>query len=383
MANTTKGTTRHLSTMSLFPSDYIRDEAEMGDALRDLIRSASGWRMIFADEANDSGPEISDTKREIAAAAGSVFAAFLRTRTGGKTPSVALATDTRPTGPQIAAAIARALIAEGVELRYLGVSAAPEIMAHVRRRGLDGFVYVTASHNPIGHNGLKFGLSDGGVVGGADAQALIHSFDELIADSAACRTLVGKASSVAASRLSELDVRADAFKQEALADYRSFTLEVASMSTDSVAQHEAIEPIRTEAQRRKLGIVVDFNGSARAASIDRELFESLGVRFSAINDTPGEIVHTIVPEGEALEPCSAELESMFSRDHAYLLGYVPDNDGDRGNLVYVDPHTGRAQILQAQEVFALSCMAELAYLASSDRAQAVLAEQFVGIAFEA
>ena len=55
--------------------------------------------------------------------------------------------------------------------------AAPEIMAYARgvagaeREDAAGFVYVSASHNPRGHNGLKFGLGDGGVLGAADSAA--------------------------------------------------------------------------------------------------------------------------------------------------------------------------------------------------------------------
>jgi phosphoglucomutase len=45
-----------------------------------------------------------------------------------------------------------------------------------------------------------------------------------------------------------------------------------------------------------------------------------------------------------------------------ILAYVPDCDGDRGNLVIWDEGEGRARALEAQEVFALSCVAELAQL---------------------
>jgi phosphoglucomutase len=44
------------------------------------------------------------------------------------------------------------------------------------------------------------------------------------------------------------------------------------------------------------------------------------------------------------------------------LGYVPDCDGDRGNLVIWDDRLAKARILEAQEVFALACAAELAHL---------------------
>jgi phosphoglucomutase len=44
------------------------------------------------------------------------------------------------------------------------------------------------------------------------------------------------------------------------------------------------------------------------------------------------------------------------------MGYTPDCDGDRGNLVVWDQSRQRARTLEAQEVFALACVAELSQL---------------------
>ena len=41
---------------------------------------------------------------------------------------------------------------------------------------------------------------------------------------------------------------------------------------------------------------------------------------------------------------------------------MPDNDGDRGNIVYINDRTGCAEILEAQEVFALSVLSELEFM---------------------
>ncbi len=360
MADPNRENRRSLAASSPFDDHYIRDEADMERELDGFILSASGWRKIFGASEEDDGAQISDTNKEIVAVAGAVFARFLRSKGSGDTPILALATDTRPTGPAIATTLARALLSEGCELRYLGVSPAPEVMAYARKSGLSGFAYVSASHNPIGHNGLKFGLADGAVVGGSDANALIQSFRETIQDLIAAETIVNSVIAVDDVALERLDSSAETYKKEALAAYRSFTLEVGTMSADPSRQEEILAPIRREAGR--LGIVVDFNGSARTVSIDRQLFESLGMRFESINDKPGQIVHTIVPEGDALEPCRRALESAHSKDSRFLLGYVPDNDGDRGNIVYADPKSGKTEMLRAQEVFALSVMSELAYL---------------------
>jgi phosphoglucomutase len=84
--------------------------------------------------------------------------------------------------------------------------------------------------------------------------------------------------------------------------------------------------------------------------------------FDCINAGAGDIVHRIVPEGESLDPCCVLLEKAHARDASYMLGYMPDCDGDRGNLVVWDSSLQKARALEAQEVFALACVAELAHL---------------------
>ena len=65
-------------------------------------------------------------------------------------------------------------------IQYSGVTSAPEIMAYARM--LDGFIYISASHNPIGHNGIKFGTNDGGVLNGTENAALVKDFLALLDD---------------------------------------------------------------------------------------------------------------------------------------------------------------------------------------------------------
>ncbi|MCL2558448.1 MAG: phosphatidylglycerol lysyltransferase, partial [Treponema sp.] len=150
----------------------LQDDAAR--ALSGMIVSLSGWRGVFAPSGDeeDRAAEIGPGHKIIAAAAGAAFAGFLHRRnlTGSPPPIALVGSDTRPTGEAIARALIPALVASGCEARYAGFVAAPEIMAWARRLGERaevpvGFVYISASHNPIGHNGLKFGLCDGGVLG--------------------------------------------------------------------------------------------------------------------------------------------------------------------------------------------------------------------------
>jgi phosphoglucomutase len=390
------------------------DREFLRKALDAMILSASGWRGIFAaggDGENGTG-EISAAHRLIAAGAGMVFASYLRDDAAvhggsgvpphggsavpprddprvpkegdaaGRSPLVLVGRDTRPTGKAVAEALVSALLASGCTVRYAGITAAPEIMAWVRSRDGSpddgravgpeagqavspeeaagsaprGFVYISASHNPIGHNGLKFGLADGGVLPGPEAAKLTEAFRALMGSPEG----PGRVEALLASAPSPASLfeAAPAAKEAARETYLRFTSEVVyGRGGDDLAA-----ALKAGLKERKLGIAVDFNGSARTLSIDRDFFASLGLDFHILNGVPGEIVHSIIPEGESLEPCRRFLEDCHAADPSVILAYVPDCDGDRGNLVVWDEGEGRARALEAQEVFALSCVAELAHL---------------------
>lgn len=340
--------------------------AELKAALNTMILSPSGWRGIFAasGDEEDRGAAINPAMGIVAAAGAVVFTGYLRNRKAPDGPSadrplcVLLGTDTRPTGKAAADFMIRAFLGMGLEVRYTGVSAAPEIMALSKKTGAP-FAYVSASHNPIGHNGIKFG-TDGGVLEGGDAVKLAAALKEYLdADGAgeAVLALAGRADEDKLRRVYEI---AAEVKTEALSAYRSF---IAVVAGGEKTEPNLFDALARGLAARPLGIACDFNGSARAASVDEELFRSLGIGFRAMNAEPGGIAHAIIPEGASLEPCRAFLERLHAEDPAFTLGYVPDCDGDRGNLVVWDERAGRARILEAQEVFALACAAELAYMA--------------------
>ncbi|HRS03615.1 MAG TPA: phosphatidylglycerol lysyltransferase, partial [Treponema sp.] len=127
---------------------------ELEAALERLILSASGWRTVFAPSGNeeDNDSSISSAHYIIAATAGLVFSDYIKTKSGKKNPVLLVGQDSRPTGTAIADTIIKILLATGCEVRYAFIISAPEIMAYSRQAELiDGFVYISASHNPIGH----------------------------------------------------------------------------------------------------------------------------------------------------------------------------------------------------------------------------------------
>lgn len=256
----------------------------------------------------------------------------------------------------------RVFLSLGVEVQYHFISAAPEAMAWAGRSGqTDGFAYISASHNPIGHNGIKFGLNTGGVLDGEQSSLLISRYKETLASRSAIDEIMDLADRADQKQLERIYSEASLWKEKSYGNYRIFTDEVIAGTSDPQAQKALIETIRKAAESSPVGIIAEHNGSARSLSIDKEYLEKLNIRVKSLNDRPRQIVHRIVPEGFSLDLCRSELENAHSEDPAFQLGYVPDCDGDRGNLVYIDGE-GEAKILEAQEVFALSVMAELAFL---------------------
>lgn len=349
------------------------DKSEIKSALDSFILSASGWRKVFAKDGGEESPstEISREDAVLAALAAETFAGFIKDRTGKASPSVILGTDTRPTGTAIAAAAAEAFRRAGITLVYPGVAAAPEIMAYGRTK--DGFAYISASHNPIGHNGIKFGLSDGGVLGAEDAAFLIAEFKKAACDQQRINTAAEYAlkgtGGVYPDRAEKEKMLSyyDAFTREVISSYGSGSWEEAEKQRAFFAVLE--NEVKKAAENGKpVSIFADFNGSARSVSIDRKFIESTGIPLFSINEKPGEIRHRIVPEGESLSYGAAEMlrlrnEGGTPEQRAVFLGYVPDCDGDRGNIIFWNEKTGKMETLEAQQVFALAVIAELAYTA--------------------
>ncbi|MCL2443252.1 MAG: phosphatidylglycerol lysyltransferase [Treponema sp.] len=341
---------------------------DINTALDKMILSASGWRGIFAENGDEESGEsgIVSIYQIISSIAAFVFAEYLSQGIHNK-PIILLGSDTRPTGKTIIDAMIPVLLACGCDVRYAGITAAPEIMAWARLFNSDssagsGFIYISASHNPIGHNGFKFGLTDGGVLPVEEANKLIANFRTCMKDNDLIIKVESLISGVNHQQIDEVYANIDINKTEALKAYYNFCEEViwdgSSSITDTLKENLAEKP---------LGIVCDFNGSARTVSIDKDYFSALGLKFKCINDKPGQIKHRIVPEGESLEPCAGLLEEVHARDSSFVLGYVPDCDGDRGNLVIWDDSIKKARSLEAQEVFALACVAELSQLIWADK----------------
>ncbi|MDY0287744.1 MAG: phosphoglucomutase [Sphaerochaeta sp.] len=351
---------------------------EIQSALSSMILSASGWRKVFAESGDeeDSGKSIAFADSVLTSFVALALARHLGAPLAHKdaiqrkdpiaspptesSPTILVGLDARPTGRVIGDIICRTLLALGCKVRYLFICAAPEIMAdcNLYPEEADAFLYVSASHNPIGHNGFKFGKG-GGVYSGSESKRLTDIFLSLFEEEGVLTYLQKLSSSLNGKHYFDVLNSVKSQKQQSLERYEQFILATASKSSNTKDHYAFSRKVIASTETKPLGILGELNGSARSVSIDFGFLKSLGLKVSMLNNKVGQVVHGIVPEGENLELCRETLEELYEGDKAYLLGYVPDNDGDRGNLVYIQQSSGKAKILEAQCVFSLVVLAEL------------------------
>ncbi len=327
-----------------------------------MILSASGWRKVFAisGQEQDKTSMIGEENIAISIFAAKVFADYVKEKSSKSNPTVILGMDARPTGPAIAEAAIKTFAGSDVNVKFTGITAAPEIMAYSKKA--DGFMYISASHNPVGHNGIKFGLNAGGVLNGSENAKLVEKFLKLCDAEDAKTKAFELINTVPEEKVSEIYRNEKNVKNEALSSYHDFLKETITASRNQERQKEIFQILQDSISKNNIGVVCDMNGSARSVSVDSDFFAENKINFYAIHNRAGEIAHEIIPEAENLVYVAAEMEKLQKEGKKEaVLGYMPDCDGDRGNIVYWDENVKKAVIVKAQEVFSLSVLAELCW----------------------
>lgn len=110
-----------------------------------LMMSVSGVRGVIGETMTPT----------LAAELGCAFGTYLG---GGK---IVIGRDSRPSGAMVQQAVVSGLLACGCEVISLGIASTPATALMVRGQGADGGIVITASHNPIIWNGIKFLTREG------------------------------------------------------------------------------------------------------------------------------------------------------------------------------------------------------------------------------
>jgi phosphomannomutase len=232
---------------------------------------------------------------EVIARFAAAFGAFSLRETGRRT--VVVGRDSRVSGPMFLRAATAALQSVGADVVDVGIAPTPSVQLAVEDLGAAGGLAVTASHNPIEWNALKFIGPDGMFLDAEQGQRM-HA-------------------------LVEGDIPRAGWK------------ELGSYSTDPKAIQRHIDRIFTipflapdRIRARHFRVALDCVRGA-GGNIFPELLERLGCEVHAINlETDG-----LFPREP--EPTAANLEDLerLVRDTSADVGFATDPDVDRLSLV--------------------------------------------------
>lgn len=259
-----------------------------------LIKSISGIRGTIGGFAGENlTPE--DIVKFTAA-----FGSMLKKDT--QATKVVMGRDARPSGEMVSALVAATLKALGIDVIDLGLSTTPTVEMAVTQHQAAGGIIVTASHNPITWNALKFLNQQGEFISDAEGKALL--------------ALAGTAK-IAFAKVQELG----AYQTDpaALDRHIAAILKLKLVNVKAIRQHN-------------FKIVVDAVNSSGAIAIPA-LLTALGVEQVVLlnGETTGQFAHNPEPLPENLK----SLSRLVKKSKAHL-GIAVDPDVDRLALVCED-----------------------------------------------
>lgn len=238
--------------------------------------TVSGYRGIWGDTLN---PAIARKYFE-------GFAQFLKVRYSSK---IIIARDTRSSGKELSEIATDVFTSIGIDIIDIGITPTPTVLYLVRKYGYDGAVMITASHNPIEYNGLKFITSSG----------LFTNEEEV--------------------REINLYLNNDLDTIEMIGEYIEDT-KLPFEHIEHILENIDVEVIKS----KKIKVVLDtINGTG--ATTTPTLLEKLGCEVTIINGVPdGNFAH--IPE-----PLPQNLSSLGEkvREVGADIGFAQDPDADR------------------------------------------------------
>ncbi|WP_210359759.1 phosphoglucomutase [Borreliella garinii] len=333
-------------------------------AFDEMIFSASGFRKIFAKSKNEDSTENEIDNEDKVLIALIIFTISNYFKNESR-PYIGLGLDSRPTGNIIAEITMKILITSKEKIKFFGILPITEILACTKKsKDSKGFIYISASHNPVGYNGIKIGLNDGGVLNSAKTQEIIKQIKNNSQNEKLIKHLIN-----ILNKFDEDKAHLEYYKKTIKLEkenknqsYEAYKSLIHEIAYENDINNKNIEILKKRILKNPIGIIAEMNGSSRINSIDKELIESLGLKIELHNDKIGIFKHNIIPEGKSLNKCKKLLQKKYIKDNSFELGYVPDCDGDRGNLVFIDKVTNTTSIIEAQKIFALVVISELSYL---------------------
>ena len=216
-------------------------------------------------------------------------------------PKVVVGRDGRVSGTQVSGLVCQTLSMMGVDIIDLGLSTTPTVEMEVVAQAAHGGIIITASHNNMSYNALKFLNEKGEFISKAGGQRLIDLAS------------AGDFTYVNADQLGQIQTVDDAIARHVQKICALATVDVPAIKEQSYT------------------VVVDCINSTGSLSIP-PLLEALGCNCIMINeDICGVFAHNPEPLAHNLTGLTAAV-----KEHNADLGVAVDPDVDR--LAFVDEH---------------------------------------------
>jgi phosphoglucosamine mutase len=231
---------------------------------------------------------------------------------GCKRPRILVGRDTRISGHMLEAALSAGLCSVGADVLSVGVMPTPAVAWLTRKYGCDAGVVISASHNPMEYNGIKFFDGNGFKL----PDAVEDRIEELMRDK-----------SHELPRASGADMGTIERMERAADDYVAFLKSLVDFNV------------------RGMHVVLDCANGA-AYHIAPRLFMELGAQVLAVYDTPD---GTNINAGCG----STHMEHIQSivRDTGADIGFAFDGDADR--MLAVD---GTGELVDGDRIMAICAL---------------------------
>jgi phosphomannomutase len=266
--------------------------------------SVTGYRAIWGKDLNEQiAFEYALSFAKMIAGSPSVY------NDGRKIKKILIGRDARQSGPMIHASVQAALEKEDLEITYAGILPTPSMLLLVKKLNFDGGVMITASHNPIEYNGVKFIVPGGRLTNAEETAVIQKNYNSL--------TEQEKVLNIETLKI------LDDTKTENQTDNSVFR----RVHIDEILKNIDVELIKSKHFRVALD-PVNSGGSL----ITQELLKELGCTVHVINsEMTGLFAHRPEPLPENLGQIARATKESGSD-----IGFAQDPDADR--LVVVNEH---------------------------------------------
>jgi phosphomannomutase len=262
--------------------------------------TVSGYRGIWGETLTE------DIARDYVQAFGKLVEAR-----GGK--KILVGRDGRKSGPLLAEAVIQELLTLGFDVVDLGMMPTPTVLFLIQTENAGGAVIVTASHNPIEYNGLKFAMESGAFTTEKDVAEI-----EVLR-----RPGAAQAPRAAAACQSGADSRASSAGKSGASAAPGSRIDGNHLFTkhlDAIAAHIDFDSIRAAGFK----VAIDPINSVGCTTTPLLLARAGATVFGINTEPTGDFAHGPEPVAKNL----TGLEALV-RESGADVGFAQDPDGDR------------------------------------------------------